>query len=130
MGGTGTKPATSGQTRQGGSSDLRSVRHLALRCDVSPDGSRIILAPVLWRDAPVAVVAWDIHVGLSSKQTKPAAEIWNAAHHLGPQADELHAPPTPFFALLSFSEDEATFITSVCEQLALGLENLRLRLGV
>lgn len=106
------------------------AKNVALRCDVSPDGSRLVVAPVVARDEPVAIVAWEMLVGGSGahKQpnTLPVHEVWNATHHLSEDAATITAPPvlTP---PLPLSEVEATFIASVSQQLALGIENLRLR---
>ena len=97
---------------------------VAIRCDVNPEGSRLILASVVMRARPVAVIAWEMLVG---DWENDQAELWQEAQPIG---DDLSTLPQPIHELhptLPLSDAETTFITNVSQQVALGIENLRLR---
>lgn len=99
-----------------------------LRLDASPEGSRLILATVSTRAHPVAVIAWERLVGdLRAKGKTHSAhdDIWDGSQPLG---DELSTARLPQFAAhLPLSDAETSFITNVSQQVALGIDNLRLR---
>jgi signal transduction histidine kinase len=92
---------------------------VALRCEVSPTGARLILAAVVTRRQPVAVIAWET---LASEPDEAPPDLWDAV------PDDLDAaPPLPLGTSAPLHEAETSFITNVCQQVALGIDNLRLR---
>jgi signal transduction histidine kinase len=98
---------------------------VALRCEVSPTGARMILAPVHARDALVAVIGWERQAG--GRDHAANGDIW-------PDGDEMPADMLAFPSLvlslqesLPLSESETAFITTVCQQVGMGIDNLRLR---
>jgi signal transduction histidine kinase len=102
---------------------------IAIRCDVTPDGSRLILAPVLARAAPVAVIAWESLIGGASEtgQEASAEAVWDAEHSLAIEARSESQGLRLIDPRLPLTDIETAFIASVSQQLALGIENLRLR---
>lgn len=101
---------------------------VALRCVVSPEDARLVLAPIVVRGAPVAVVAWETQ--RSARDAPPAlAEDDPAAGQWGLGDDP--APPLALgdraAPLIPLRADETAFITNVTQHLALGIEHLRLR---
>jgi signal transduction histidine kinase len=92
---------------------------VALRCEVSPTGARLILAAVVTRRHPVAVIAWEM---LAGEPEATPLDLWDAV------PDDLDGvPQLPLGASAPLHEAETSFITNVCQQVALGLDNLRLR---
>jgi signal transduction histidine kinase/putative methionine-R-sulfoxide reductase with GAF domain len=105
---------------------------VAIRCDVSPDGARLVLSPIVARGRPLAVIGWE----MSGTVMAPAADetiiplntVWGAALHLNMDIPAVVMDHSyQFGPSLPLSDAETTFITSVGQQLALGIENLQLR---
>jgi signal transduction histidine kinase/GAF domain-containing protein len=98
--------------------------NVVIRCDVNPEGSRLILASVVMRARPVAVIAWEMLVGF---RATPQEALWRDEASV-----DLDLPPQgpaapPIHPILPLTEAETAFVTSVSQQVALGIENLRLR---
>ncbi len=112
-------------------SEMAAREHIAIRCDVSPGGSRLVIAPVIARDAPIALIAWEMIVGGDRlpPPRQPDDDVWSAEHLLSPEIYLLRQGPHPVVPHTPLSEVETTFIASVSQQLAMGIENLRLRAG-
>ncbi len=99
---------------------------IAIRCNTEPDGNRLVMASVVVRNEPVAVIGWE---NASAFVASESLETWGSAldqtgveeEHPDPAFKARNIPPVPL------SEAETTFIASVTQQLALGIENLRLR---
>jgi|GEM_PF-6500606 len=109
-----------------------SNERVAVRCDVSPDGSRLVLAPVIAHNQPVAIIGWELLVGGTVQDDATLAvsmgTVWNTTQQLYTAMPAIVLPvssqPMP---PLPLSESETTFIASVSQQLSLGIENLHLR---
>jgi len=108
---------------------------VAVRCDVSPDGSRLVLAPVIARGRPLAVICWEMNTndfsGNTAEDEMTATvrdTVWSAEQGLITNVPALVIDSDePDDVYLPLSDAETTFIASVSQQLALGIENLLLR---
>ncbi len=105
-------------------SEQPAAASVALRCIASPEGARMILAPIVVRGEGMAIVGWEFprpQPGESSSplEDDPAALQWSDTTPL-PMGDH-SVPPVPL------QPDEAAFIANVAQHLALGIENLHLR---
>jgi signal transduction histidine kinase len=96
---------------------------IAIRCAINPEGARLILASVVTRARPIAVIAWEI-AGNALSPAMPARDLWQTTDGLGAMPV---ASAHPIAASVPLSDAETSFITNVCQQVGLGIENLRLR---
>ncbi len=106
---------------------------VAIRCDVSPAGSRLVLAPVILRSSCIAVIAWENSIDIITEDDPHVirynTSVWDESHRLRTDIPALmlqtedsahiHAP---------LAQNETMFITNVCQQVALGIENVLLRM--
>lgn len=110
---------------------LQDSNQVAIRCEVSPAGSQLVMAPVVAHGHFIAMLGWEILVGGDAHglRKNESPSIWEIPQHLIPEAEmpvgmlsEMTATHIPI------SEQQATFIANLCQQVALGIENLQLRM--
>lgn len=101
----------------------RASATIAIRCDISPAGLRLILASVVTRAQPVAVIAWETFSG----DPAPSMALHDTWATDAEFAEPLPLAADPVAAPVPVSAAETSFITNVCQQVGLGIENLRLR---
>jgi signal transduction histidine kinase len=109
--------------------EQNSLAEIAIRCDVAPDGSRLILAPVIAHDCAIAIIGWEILIpSLSDEESRAPLGVWSANQHLVSDIPSIVVRDSLKDPLkVPLTDVETTFIVSICQQMALGIENLHLR---